>query len=38
MISDKIKVQKWGAKVLDQISVDLQNKLPGLKGFSPGNF
>ena len=24
MISDKIKVQKWGAEVLDQISVDLQ--------------
>lgn len=37
MISDKIRVQKWGAKVLDQISVDLQKELPGLKGFSSGN-
>ena len=37
MISDKIKAQKWGAKVLDQISEDLQKELPGLKGFSSGN-
>ena len=37
MISDKIKAQKWGAKVLCQISADLQKELPGLKGFSPGN-
>lgn len=37
MISDKIKAQKWGAKVLDQIQADLQKELPGLKGFSPGN-
>jgi predicted nuclease of restriction endonuclease-like (RecB) superfamily len=37
MISEKIKAQKWGAKVLDQISADLQKELPGLRGFSPGN-
>ena len=37
MISEKIKAQKWGAKVLDQIAADLQKELPGLKGFSPGN-
>lgn len=37
MISDKIKVQKWGSKVLGQISADLQKELPGLKGFSSGN-
>ena len=37
MISEKIKAQKWGAKVLEQISADLQKELPGLKGFSPGN-
>jgi predicted nuclease of restriction endonuclease-like (RecB) superfamily len=37
MIADKIKAQKWGAKVLDQISADLQKELPGLKGFSSGN-
>ena len=37
MISDKRKAQKWGSKVLDQISSDLQRELPGLKGFSSGN-
>ena len=37
MISEKIKTQKWGAKVLEQISADLQKELPGLKGFSAGN-
>ena len=37
MISEKIKAQKWGAKVLEQISADLQKELPGLKGFSAGN-
>lgn len=37
MISEKIKAQKWGAKVLDQISADLQKEMPGLKGFSSGN-
>jgi len=37
MISEKIKAQKWGTKVLEQISADLQKELPGLKGFSPGN-
>jgi hypothetical protein len=37
MISHKIKAQKWGAKVLEQISADLHKELPGLKGFSAGN-
>jgi predicted nuclease of restriction endonuclease-like (RecB) superfamily len=37
MISENIKAQKWGAKALEQISVDLQKELPGLKGFSSGN-
>ena len=37
MIADKIKAQKWRAKIPDQISADLQKGLPGLKGFSPGN-
>lgn len=37
MISEKIKAQKWGAKVLEQISTDLLKELPGLKGFSAGN-
>lgn len=34
MLSEKVKAQKWGAKVLEQIAVDLQSNLPGLKGFS----
>lgn len=34
MLSEKVKAQKWGAKVLEQITVDLQSNLPGLKGFS----
>jgi predicted nuclease of restriction endonuclease-like (RecB) superfamily len=34
MLSEKVKIQKWGTKVLEQISVDLQSNLPGLKGFS----
>ncbi len=34
MLSEKVKTQKWGTKVLEQVSVDLQNNLPGLKGFS----
>mgnify|MGYP003615146901 FL=1 len=34
MLSEKVKAQKWGTKVLEQIAVDLQNNLPGLKGFS----
>jgi hypothetical protein len=37
MISEKIKAQKWGAKVLYQIATDLQKELPGLKGFSGSN-
>lgn len=34
MLSEKVKAQKWGGKVLEQIAVDLQSNLPGLKGFS----
>src|SRR5665647_1866932 len=34
MLSVKVKAQKWGTKVLEQIAVDLQSNLPGLKGFS----
>jgi len=34
MLSDKVKAQKWGTKVLEQIARDLQSNLPGLKGFS----
>ena len=34
MLSEKVKAQKWGTKVLEQIALDLQSNLPGLKGFS----
>lgn len=37
LISEKIKQEKWGAKVLERLSEDLQNELPGLKGFSATN-
>lgn len=36
-ISFKIKEEKWGAKVLENLSNDLQNELPGLRGFSATN-
>ena len=37
LIDEKIKQGKWGDKVLDQLSNDLQKELPGLKGFSATN-
>lgn len=37
LISEKIKQEKWGAKVLERLSEDLQHELPGLKGFSATN-
>lgn len=37
MLAEKIDAEKWGAKVVDQISLDLQKQLPGLKGFSRRN-
>lgn len=33
-LSDKVKSEKWGSKVVEQISMDLQKELPGLRGFS----
>jgi len=33
-LDQKIEQEKWGAKVLDAISAQLQQELPGLKGFS----
>jgi len=32
-LSEKIKNEKWGAKVIEGIASDLQRELPGLKGF-----
>lgn len=37
LISEKTQNEKWGAKVLEQISNDLQKELPGLRGFSASN-
>ncbi len=37
LISQKIKEEKWGSKVLERLSSDLQNELPGLRGFSASN-
>ncbi len=37
MIQEKTENAVWGAKVLNKISADLQQELPGLRGFSAGN-
>lgn len=34
MLSEKIAAEKWGAKIIEQISENLQKQLPGLRGFS----
>ena len=36
-INDTASKETWGSKVLSQISAELQNELPGLRGFSAGN-
>ena len=36
-IRDTATKEAWGSRVLEQISVELQNELPGLRGFSSGN-
>jgi predicted nuclease of restriction endonuclease-like (RecB) superfamily len=33
LISEKAHQEKWGAKVLEIVSNDLQNELPGLRVF-----
>ncbi len=33
-LSEKVASEKWGAKVIEQIAIDLQKELPGLRGFS----
>ena len=37
IITDQIKKSDWGTKIIETISNDLQNELPGLRGFSTGN-
>ncbi len=36
-VSRKIEEEKWGAKVIENLSSDLQLELPGLRGFSASN-
>lgn len=36
-LSQKVAAENWGAKVIEQISADLQKELPGLRGFSYRN-
>ncbi|MEM7655541.1 MAG: PDDEXK nuclease domain-containing protein [Bacteroidota bacterium] len=37
MISERTQAEAWGSKVLNQISAQLQQELPGLRGFSASN-
>ena len=37
LITERAKQGKWGDKILEQLSNDLQHELPGLKGFSATN-
>jgi hypothetical protein len=37
LITVRAKQGKWGDKILEQLSADLQHELPGLKGFSATN-
>jgi len=37
IITEQINENEWGSKIIEKISNDLQNELPGLRGFSTGN-
>src|SRR5687767_8915639 len=37
LLSNAVTEQKWGSKVLNQIAIDLQKQLPGIRGFSLKN-
>src|SRR5437879_1233049 len=37
MILQRPKAEGWGAKIVDRLSLDLQNEFPGQEGFSPRN-
>jgi predicted nuclease of restriction endonuclease-like (RecB) superfamily len=37
LISEKTQEEAWGTNILERLSQDLQNELPGLKGFSASN-
>ncbi len=36
-LSEKVASEKWGTQIIEQIAIDLQKELPGLKGFSYRN-
>ena len=36
-LSEKVYSEKWGTQIIEQIAIDLQKELPGLKGFSYRN-
>jgi predicted nuclease of restriction endonuclease-like (RecB) superfamily len=36
-LSEKVSSEKWGTQIIEQIAIDLQKELPGLKGFSYRN-
>lgn len=36
-LSDKVNQERWGSSIIQNISQDLQNELPGLRGFSYRN-
>jgi predicted nuclease of restriction endonuclease-like (RecB) superfamily len=38
MLSEKIKSEKWGSKVIKQLSDDIQSEFPGIRGFSFRSF
>ena len=37
MLAERISAEQWGSKIVEQIAIDLQKELPGLKGFSRTN-
>lgn len=37
LILDRQQAEGWGAKVIERLSLDLQNEFPGQQGFSPRN-
>lgn len=37
MLSEKITIEKWGTKVIEKISSDIQQEFPGIKSFSVKN-
>ena len=36
-LSDRVKSEEWGSKILERISSDIQQEFPGIRGFSVRN-